>query len=410
MSTTQAHVHHYVPQWYQKRFLHAGQGKFYYLDLHPETKSNKGVKYQRRALLRWGPPSCFCKPDLYTLKLGNWSTDDFEKRFFGAIDSHGREAVDLFTEYSGVSEAKGDLHRAFRVLPHYMDAQRFRTPRGLDFLRATIDVRDHNLMLLAMQKLYRFHTTMWMEGIWEFVRARQSATKFICTDEPVSFFNRRGFPSEFPYPKDVGLELVGTRTLFPLSMDCCLIITHLQLVRNPWANPTTPRENARAYQDTIKNFMDTQFGRELEEEEVFRINHILKRRATRYIAAAEEEWLYPERHIAVKDWAKLDDDWFFLPNLYKVPFSAEIIVGDQDGSVWAMDEYGRQPGNPKFKDEELHAKEWATCQRAKLEWALKRKGKSLAHIDKFEHDDIDDKIMSDDLAKMGFVDAPVEKS
>jgi Protein of unknown function (DUF4238) len=408
MSTTQARVHHYVPQWYQRRFLHPGQSKFYYLDLHPETITRGKVKYERNALLRWGPPSCFCMRDLYTLKLGNWSTDDFEKRFFGAIDNHGKDAVELFSDYSGVRKGL-DLHKAFQVLPLYMDAQRFRTPRGLDFLLATIDVGDHNLMLLAMQKLYRFHTTMWMEGIWEFVRARQSSTKFICTDEPVSFFNRKGFPSEFPYPKDVGVAQVGTRTLFPLSMDCCLIITHLQLCRNPWINPTTERENARAYQNTLKNFLDTQFGRELEEQEVLRVNYILKRRATRYIAAAEEAWLYPERHVSVKEWAKLDEDWFLLPNLYKIPFHAEIIVGYKDGSVWGMDEYGRQPGNPKFKDEKLHAKEWISHQRAERDWARKRKGKSVAHVDKFEHDDVHDKIMLDDLAKMGLDDAQVAK-
>src|SRR5271165_5277703 len=155
MNKKQAHIHHYVPQWYQKRFLHPGQGKFYYLDLRPETISSGGVKYQRQALLRWGPPSCFCKQDLYTLKLGNWSTDDIEKHFFGGIDSHGREAVELFSDYGGMRKGL-NLNKAFQVLPLYMDAQRFRTPRGLDFLRTTINVRDHNLMLLAMQQLYRF--------------------------------------------------------------------------------------------------------------------------------------------------------------------------------------------------------------------------------------------------------------
>lgn len=400
MSTPQARVHHYVPQWYQRKFLPEGQGKFYYLDLRPETINESSVKYQRRALLRWGPPSCFCKRDLYTFQLGNWSTDDFEKRFFGAIDNRGREAVEVFNNFNGFEKGV-NFHGAFQNLPLYMDAQRFRTPRGLDFLRMAVNVRNHNDMLLAMQRLYRFHTTMWMEGIWEFVRARQSTTKFICSDEPVTLFNRRGFPSEFPYPRDVGLAQVGTRTLFPLSLDSCLIITHVQLCRNPSINPTMPRENARSYQETLKYFLDTQFGRELDDDEVLRINYILKRRATHYIAAAEEEWLYPERHTSVKEWARLDDDWFLFPNLYKVPFHAEIMVGHKDGSVWAADEYGRQPGNPRFKDAKLHAREWVTAQRAKLEWAKKRKGKSLAHIDKLQHDDVDDKIMHDDLIKMG---------
>ncbi len=40
----------------------------------------------------------------------------------------------------------------------------------------------------------------------------------------------------------------------------------------------------------MKYFLDIQFGRELEEDEVLRINYILKRLSSRYIAAAEEEW------------------------------------------------------------------------------------------------------------------------
>jgi hypothetical protein len=64
---------------------------------------------------------------LYTLRLGKLSTDDIEKRFFGAIDNHGREAVELFSDYNGMRKGL-NLHRAFQVLPQYMDAQRFRTP------------------------------------------------------------------------------------------------------------------------------------------------------------------------------------------------------------------------------------------------------------------------------------------
>lgn len=395
MSTPQARVHHYVPQWYQKRFLNAGQFKFHYLDLHPETVLSNGVKYQRREMLRWGPAHCFCRDGLYTLRLGDWTTDDIEKRFFGVIDSLGRHAVEVFSDYQGICEG---LHNAFEILPQYMDAQRFRTPRGLDQLKATINVRDHNLMLVAMQRLYRLHTTMWTEGVWEIVRARQSATKFIVTDEPVTFFNRRAFPSELIYPRDVGLDQVGTRTLFPLGVDSCLVITHLQLVRNPWINPATSRINARAYQSTMKSLLDTQFGRELEEDEVLRINFILKRRATRYIAAVEEESLYPERHVSTKEWSKLDDDWFLLPHLYKVPFTSEILVGYNDGTSWAMDEYGRNPGNPKYRDKELHAKDWITHNRAKHEWAKRREGKSVAHIDRHQPDDIYDKMRMDDLS------------
>ena len=45
---------HFVPQWYQRRFLPAGVTHFAYLDLNPDTViSPGGKKYKRRALLRW---------------------------------------------------------------------------------------------------------------------------------------------------------------------------------------------------------------------------------------------------------------------------------------------------------------------------------------------------------------------
>jgi Protein of unknown function (DUF4238) len=396
MSPRESHVHHYVPRWYQRRFLTPGQSQFHYLDLHPETVRSKEVKYQRRALLRWGPARCFYKNDLYTLRLKNWSTDQIEKSFFGAIDDHGRNAVQLFGNYNGICD---DVQEAIRDLPAYMDAQRFRTPRGLDHLRAITDVQDHNSTLLVMRRAFQFHITMWMEGVWEIVRARQSPTKFIVTDEPVTFFNRRAFPSELTYPEDVGLGYAGTRTLFSLSMDACLIITHTQLVRDPWLNPTKPRVNARSYQPTLMDLRGIQFGRELEEDEVLRINYILKRRATRYIAATEEEWLYPERRVSTTDWSKLDNDWFLIPHLYKVPFTREIIVGSIDGPSWAMDEYGRQPTNPKYRDENLHQREWERHLEARKEWAKKRAGRSVAHVDNTMHTDgVGDAMMQEYLS------------
>jgi Protein of unknown function (DUF4238) len=343
VNTQQSHVHHYVPRWYQRRFLASGKSKFHYLDLHPEVITSNKVSHQRKALLHWGPARCFYKDDLYTLKLGGWSSDQIEQRFFGAVDSLGRKAVELFANYNGFGDAAA---QAFRSLVPYMDAQRSRTPRGLDWFKKQVGLRNHSQALMVMQRLFQLHTTMWAEGVWEIARAGLSPTKFIVTDEPVTFFNRRLFPSEYVYPGQFELELVGTRTLFPLGLESCLIITHLQLARNPRTNPTATRVNARAYETVMTSMLDIQFGRELEEDEVLRINYILKRRATRYIAAAEEEWLYPESRVSTANWSKLDNDWFLFPHLWKVPFHSETVVGYRDGSAWSADEYGRHPGNP----------------------------------------------------------------
>lgn len=389
MKLQQAHVHHYVPRWYQRRFLKTGQFKFQYLDLNPAIVYSNGVRHERQALLNWGPDRCFYKDDLYTLNLGTLNTDQIEKRFFGVIDSGGHSAVELFGDYNGLTDG---VSKAFHALVQYMDAQRFRTPRGLDWLRATGNLRNNTQALMFMQQMFQFHTTMWAEGVWEIARARESPTKFIVTDEPVTFFNRRGFPRAMPYPDDVGLDRVGTRTIFPLSLDACLIITHTQLCRDPWLDPLKPRANARSFQPTMKNMLETQFGRELEEDEALRINLILKKRATRYIAAAEEEWLYPERRVPT-GWAKLDDDWFLLPHLYKVPFTSEIIMGWKHGPSWAMDEYGRHPTNPNYRDKDLSEREWKSHTEAQKEWARKRAGRSAAHVDKRNHDEVGDVIM-----------------
>jgi hypothetical protein len=293
------------------------------------------------------------------------------------------------------------VHEAFQDLVQYMDAQRFPTPRGLDWLRNATSISDQNLTLLAMQQLFPFHATMWTEGVWEIVNAGRSPTRFLLSDEPVTFFNAGVFPGsrECAHPKDASLGDVGTRTLFPLGMDKCLIITHVQLVRDPWANPKRSRVNARAYQQTIADLRAIQFGRDLSEEEVLRINYILKKRATRYIAAIDEEWLYPEWRLSTTHWSKLDQDWFLLPHLWKVKFSAGIAVGYAGGRSWAMDEYGRSSRHPEYEDKQLRDREWILHLKARKEWAMRRRGRSVAHVDKSDHDEVGDQLMEEFLAK-----------
>jgi len=398
MSSQQSHAHHYVPRWYQKRFLKTGQFKYFYLHRKPETVVHGGVKHQKRAVFHRGPATCFYENDLYAVKFGQTTTDEIEKRFFGKIDGLGRQAVQLFNDYGGFGKVHPDN---FGILLSYMGAQRFRTPKGLDYLKQETKSTDHNATLRVLERYFQAYTTMWYEGIWEFVRAHHSQTKFIVSDNPVTFYNPGTFPHLYPYPNDVDLEDIGTRTIFPLSLDACLIITHLQLVRNPHVNPNRARSNARRFAQTMKYALGTQFGRELTEDEVLRINFILKKRATRYIAAAEEVWLYPERYVSERKWPMLDDDWFLLPHLYKVNFSSGIRVGYNDGSAWAMDEYGRTPGHPDFEDKVQHEKEWKTFHQAKKEWAKKRKSQSVAHVEKFGgHDEVGDRMMQQDLDKM----------
>jgi hypothetical protein len=163
---------HYVPQWYQRRFLPAGADRFFYLDLKPDVvRIAPGRSYTRKALLRWGPINCFFQDDLYTLKLGRWSTDAVEKQFFGPIDDMGKKAVEFFSDY----ECSGQSNELFRPFMLYMDAQRLRTPRGLDWLKTVAGTSRQNEILRLMRRVYQMHATMWTEGVWEVVRADQKS-------------------------------------------------------------------------------------------------------------------------------------------------------------------------------------------------------------------------------------------
>jgi Protein of unknown function (DUF4238) len=400
MSAPQSHNHHYVPQWYQRRFLPSKQSKLYYLDLKPQRVTNGDSSYLRRNPKKSGVVSCFCEEDLYSIRFGKQMTDMLETRLFGVVDKKGAAAAEFFRNYD---DYIAGTHEAYQDLLTHMGAQRFRTPHGLDWIKKRFGLQDHSRALLVMNDLFQAYLTMWMEGVWEIAHARQSNLKFIISDDPVTLFNRRVIPGGEPYPGGADVAQAGSRTIFPLSMDSCLIITHLQLARNPWNNPTEDRENARTFNHTIAKLTDIQFGRELNEAEVLRVNLILKRSATRFIAAAHEEALYPERHVDTH-WTQLDQDWFLLPNICKVRFSAGIYVGYKDGTAWGMDEYGRTPAHPLYEDEERRQFEHRRFESSKLEWAKRRLGKSLARVvDQMHEDTLGDMSMNRYLRQAGLL-------
>jgi hypothetical protein len=334
---------HYVPQWYQQRFIPADsrERKYHFLDLQPETAVSNGRSFHRRACWNWGPASCFCEKNLYTLRFGAEVTDELEKRFFGEIDRRGMVAVDFMASYSFRKGANETLH----AITAYIDAQKLRTPKGLDWLKRQAGSNSRERILMLMTRLSQMHTTIWMEGVWEVLSCDQSETKFIVSDHPVTTFNRKLFPAarECQYPGDAPIELLGTHTIFPLGLSRCLVITNLGYVRNPAVNPTKVRENPRMYGETVFDLRKIQTGRQIPEEHVRAINFIIKRRAKRYIAAGKEEWLYPEEDMKVHMWDRLGDQLFLMPDPRKVTFTSAIYVSYKDGSSFGQDEYGRRP-------------------------------------------------------------------
>lgn len=76
---SQAVRHHYVPEWYQHRFLDAGAGqtKLYYLDMHPDLidRGPRLPPIPRTALRPLGPANCFYQDHLYTLIADGFAPD-----------------------------------------------------------------------------------------------------------------------------------------------------------------------------------------------------------------------------------------------------------------------------------------------------------------------------------------------
>jgi hypothetical protein len=146
-----------------------------------------------------------------------------------------------------------------------------------------------------------------------------------------------------------------------------------------------------------------QHSRALGEDEVLRINYILKLRANKFIGSGRKDDLYPENKLGKIDWAKLDDDWFLFPHLWKVSFTTGMMWGGKSGH-YSIDEYGRDPSHPRFNDQRRRNEEHRTSDDDKHEWAKKRIGKSLAQ--KWEHgreNSVSDEMMREYLQKEGLL-------
>lgn len=359
---------HYVPEWYQKRFLLPGQHKFKYLDLHPDLISNGNVRYTRKSLLNWGPDSCFAQNDLYTTNWGSVDNTELEQFFFGQVDSEGKGAVEYFSNFKHPS-ADGE---AFKTMLRYMTVQKLRTPKGLGALAGLARSENRNLNLLLMQQLENLYSAIWSECLWQIADASRSATKFIISDHPVTVYNRDCYPMSNCCRgfRDPDIRLVATHTYFPLSIDKILILTNRAWVRNPYQSERTMRPNPTYFRSAIFKFTNIQVDRILSEEEVIQINYVTKHRALRYIAAAQKEWLYPELRLGSRDhWRKLGDGYLFMPDPRHEYMGGEISIGYKGGGAAVFGPYGHRPGQKGYKDASREVREENSLGRFKAEWA-----------------------------------------
>jgi len=336
--------HHYVPIWYQKGFMLKKQTAYHQLDLHPETINIKpnGEEVKEKALKKKGPGKLFFEVDLYTTKYFGVENDEIEKRLFGKIDAQGSLALPALVSKNWIKE----LHPHFVNFFEYMDAQKIRTPKGLNWILSVLKPSDYNELLHKMQYVRRMHCTMWVEATMEIVSAEDSDVKFIVSDTPITTYNSACdlTSSHCNFPYDPGIELIGTRTIFPIDLNHCVILTNLEYTKSPEkTDGMKTRTNARFFDDTIANYTDIHRGRKLDKESVLGINYILKKRANKYIAAANKEWLYPEKYITVKSWSELDR--ILISDKFKsMGYPGEIFMGGENGKLlMTQDEFGRKP-------------------------------------------------------------------
>jgi Protein of unknown function (DUF4238) len=363
---------HYVPVWYQRQFIPLGaqQNELFCLNLDPGTLTDaRGITHPRKAVRRVGPKHCFFEQDIYTIRLGAIDSTEIERLFFGEIDSRGRDAVEHFNNFE---HCKAGQAEAFQNLIPYMSTQKLRTPKGLRWLRDRVNTRDRNLVLQFMTEYRQLFGAIWTESVWLIADASQSETKFLVSDHPVTVYNRRCGPrSQWCRDhNDPDIWLNATHTLFPLSLEKILILTNLSWVRNPYQNPVESRPNPRLFRTAMFYLLGIQTDRRLSEQEVRQINFIIKSRAFRYVGAAKEEWLYPERFVSKSDWAAYGRGYLLMPDPRSVSFSSELLMGFKDGTATAFDAYGRRPWESDYKQRSADSPdEFYTFEKFKGEFA-----------------------------------------
>lgn len=278
----------------------------------------------------------FYEIDLYSTFLGTEINDDIEKKLFGPIDDNGSKAVKAF-----LTNDESQWHHNFLDLFIYLDAQKIRTPKGLDWIKTRYPQLSQLELMIEMQALRTIHCTLWSEGVREIVSAENSDVKFIISDHPVTIYNYACSPSsiECNYPNDPDIALKGSQTIFPLDKNRCLILTNQEYAQDPKGiNPMEPRTNATRIRETFVSTIDFINSRKLTRDDVIKINYIIKSRAKTSIAAGNANWLHPEENLEC-EWAELRG--VLLPPSDKIHHNSEMYVHFEDGTIHYQDAFGR---------------------------------------------------------------------
>lgn len=259
---------HYVPIWYQKRFMLSGQSRYYRLDCAPQpvkawnSKKAEQVTYWQENPRHWSPEKIFAENDLYTAQWGALINTEIEQFFFGKIDVAAPKALDFFCNFKFPAPKAADHYNTFL---EYMSIQKLRTSKGLAAFSRMVGSKDKNRTLLLLQQMRQIHCAIWSECVWSIATADQSATKFIISDHPVTVYNRECPPLSkwCAGGGDPDIRLHATHTYFPLSLDKILILTNLSWLRDPYQNGLKFRPNPDYFRGTVFSWQDVQTNRSL---------------------------------------------------------------------------------------------------------------------------------------------------
>jgi hypothetical protein len=358
---------HYVPQWYQEGFFEPGRSSLAYVDMTPDRRvlPDGRVIVQNSAWDDTSTSRAFRQKDLYSTFFGTSVNDEIERRLFGDIDGRGSKAVRAF-----IGTDEREWHQHFQTFFEFLDIQKIRTPKGLDWLKAQYPALSQNELMFEMQGIRMLHCTIWVGGVREIVSAEDSDVKFITSDHPVTIYNHAVPPTDgaCAYPLDPGIALRGSQTIYPMDRDHCLILTNLEYAKDPSIGPLEKRTFARNYRQSLTRIDAFIRSRKLNAQEVAQINLLVKKRARRFIGAGRKEWLYPEKTVT-QPWSELRKT-LLPPKGGMLHFGGEMFVKYESGHVHYQDEFGRTEKPREFltkkaPDKPLRPGDLCGCGRGK---------------------------------------------
>jgi len=234
-----------------------------------------------------------------------------------------------------------EWHQHFQTFFEYLDIQKIRTPKGLDWLKAQYPKLSQNELMYEMQGIRMMHCTIWVGGVREIVSAEDSEVKFITSDHPVAIYNHAVAPADklAAYPLEPGIALRASQTIFPLNRNFCLILSNLEYAENPRTSPLEKRTFARNYRQTMTRIDAFIRSRKLTAEQVTQVNFVIKARARRFIGGGRKEWLYPEKTVT-QPWTDLQKT-FLPPRNELFHFGGEMFAKYESGDVYYQDQFGR---------------------------------------------------------------------